>query len=174
MYPSAHQDDVRTTHFSTATTTSTSTSATRGYHLHVVLADFYSSHSIHAITPLRRCNYGGMSVCRIFTFDLFSSLTVCDAPAVTAGDVRVYLVDYIFCIIDCHICRDIFGRINIMYCSLPYVSRAVLPLKTLVLYIYRLRGIMQYNQQLYAIYSSYTNKHGMLTFRALCSNVLYY
>jgi hypothetical protein len=42
-------------HFSTATTTSISTSATsasRGYHLHVVLADFYSSHSICAITML--------------------------------------------------------------------------------------------------------------------------
>jgi hypothetical protein len=66
------------------------------------------------------------------------------------------LVDYIFCIIDYHICRDIFGRIDIMFCRLPYVSRGALPLKTLVLYIYRLRGIMQYNQQSYAIYSSDT------------------
>jgi hypothetical protein len=31
-----------------------------------------------------------------------------------------------------------------------------LPLKTLVLYIYRPRGTIQYNQQLYVIYSSYT------------------
>jgi hypothetical protein len=60
--------------------------------------------------------------------------------------VRVYLVGYIFCIIDYHICRDIFGRIDIMYCRLPYVSRGALPLKTLVLYIYRPRGTMQYNQ----------------------------
>jgi hypothetical protein len=50
------QDDVRTTQFSMATTTSTSTSATsttRGYHLHVVLTGFYSSHSIRAITTLQ-------------------------------------------------------------------------------------------------------------------------
>jgi hypothetical protein len=76
---------------------------------------------------------------------------------ISAGDVRVYLVGYIFYIIDFHICRDIFGRIDIMYCRLPYVSRGVLPLKTLVLYIYQSRGTMQYNQQLYAIYSSYTS-----------------
>jgi hypothetical protein len=43
-----------------------------------------------------------------------------------------------------------------MYCRLPYVSRDAFPLKTLVLYIYRPRGTMQYNQQLYAIYSSYS------------------
>jgi hypothetical protein len=42
-----------------------------------------------------------------------------------------------------------------MYCRLPYIFRGVLPLKTLILYIYRLRDIMQDNQQLYAIYSSY-------------------
>jgi hypothetical protein len=42
-----------------------------------------------------------------------------------------------------------------MYCKLPYVFRGVLPLKTLVLYIYRPSGTVQYNQQLYAIYSSY-------------------
>jgi hypothetical protein len=61
--------------------------------------------------------------------------------------VRVYLVGYIFCIIDYHICRDIFDRIDIMNCRLSYVSRGALPLKTLVLYIYRPRGTMQYNQQ---------------------------
>jgi hypothetical protein len=81
------------------------------------------------------------------TFDLFSSLTVCGAPAVIAGDVRVYLAGYIFCIINCHICQDIFGRVDIMYYRLPYVSRGVLALKTLVLYIYRPSGTMQYNQQ---------------------------
>jgi hypothetical protein len=46
------------------------------------------------------------------------------------------LVGYILCIIDCHICQDIFGRIDIMYCRLPYVSRGDLPLKTRVLFIY--------------------------------------
>jgi hypothetical protein len=46
------------------------------------------------------------------TFRLFSSLTVYGAPAMTTGGgglsymlgVRVYLVDYISYIIDCHIC----------------------------------------------------------------------
>jgi hypothetical protein len=70
-------------------------------------------------------------------------------------DVRVYLVGYIFCIIDYHICQDIFGRIYIMYYILSFVFRDALPLKTLILYIYRSRDIMQYNQQLYVIYSSY-------------------
>jgi hypothetical protein len=53
MYLSARQDDVRTVHFSTATTTFTSTLATlalRGYHLHVVLVGFYCCHNIRAIT----------------------------------------------------------------------------------------------------------------------------
>jgi hypothetical protein len=68
--------------------------------------------------------------------------------------VRVYLVGYIFCIIDCHICQNIFNRIDIMYCRLPYVSGGALPLKTLIFYIYRPRDTMQYNKQLYAIYSS--------------------
>jgi hypothetical protein len=36
--------------------------------------------------------------------------------------------------------------IDIMYCRLSYVSRCVLPLKTLAFYIYRPRGTMQYNQ----------------------------
>jgi hypothetical protein len=65
------------------------------------------------------------------------------------------LVGYIFYIIDCIYVWDIFSRIDIMYCRLPYVSRDVLPLKTLVLYIYRSRGTMQYIQQLYVIYSYY-------------------
>jgi hypothetical protein len=79
------QDDVRTTHFFMATTTSTSTSATsatRGYHLHVVLGGFYSSYNIRAITTLQ---LRGDVSSSDFTFDLFSSLTVCGAPAVTAG-----------------------------------------------------------------------------------------
>jgi hypothetical protein len=60
--------------------------------------------------------------------------------------VRVYLIGYIFYIIDCHICRDIFDMIDIMYCRLSYISRGTFPLKTLVLYIYRPRGTMQHNQ----------------------------
>jgi hypothetical protein len=36
--------------------------------------------------------------------------------------VRVYLVGYIFCIIDYHICRDIFDRLYILYNRLPYMS----------------------------------------------------
>jgi hypothetical protein len=85
MYPSAHRDDVRIAHFSTAMTTSTSTSATlvtRGYHLHVVLTGFYSSHSIRAITTLQ---LRGDVSSSDFTFDLFSSLTVCGAPTMTVG-----------------------------------------------------------------------------------------
>jgi hypothetical protein len=65
-----------------ATTTSTPTSATRGYHLHVVLAGFYSSYSIRAIMTLQ---LRGDVSSSDFTFDLFSSLTGCGAPAVTAG-----------------------------------------------------------------------------------------
>jgi hypothetical protein len=52
VYLSARQDDVRASHFSTATTTSTSTSATRGYYLQVVLTDFYSSQSIRTFLTL--------------------------------------------------------------------------------------------------------------------------
>jgi hypothetical protein len=58
--------------------------------------------------------------------------------------VRVYLVGYIFCTIDYHICRDIFGRIDIMYCRLPYISRGVLPLKTPAP-LYICTSIKQYN-----------------------------
>jgi hypothetical protein len=36
--------------------------------------------------------------------------------------VRVYLVGYIFCIIDYHICQDIFGRLYILYNRLLYMS----------------------------------------------------
>jgi hypothetical protein len=129
---------------STTMTTSTSaTSASKGYHLHVVLAGFYFSHSIRTITTLPLL---GMSVCRILpsTYSPVSPSVV--LPLWLQGDVRVYLVGYIFCIIDCHICRDIFGRIDIMYYRLPYISRGVLSLRTLVFYIYQPRGIMQYNQ----------------------------
>jgi hypothetical protein len=56
--------------------------------------------------------------------------------------VRVYLVGYIIYIIDCHMCQDIFGRIYILNRRLPYVSKVALPLKTLIFYIYRLRGTM--------------------------------
>jgi membrane-anchored protein YejM (alkaline phosphatase superfamily) len=100
---SAHQNDVRTSHFFTTTTTLTLTSATlslMGYHLHVLLIDFYSSHNIYAITMLQLWRDISSSNSN---FNLFSSLTVCGAPAVTAEDVRVYLVDYILCIIDYHI-----------------------------------------------------------------------
>jgi hypothetical protein len=48
----------------------------------VVLAGFYSSHSIHAITTLQ---LRGDVSSSDFTFDLFSNLTVCGAPAVTTG-----------------------------------------------------------------------------------------
>jgi hypothetical protein len=137
----------------TTTTSTSATSASKGYHLHVVLIGFCSSQSIRAITMLQL--WGDVSSSDS-TFDLFFSLTVCGAPAVTTGDVIVYLIGYIFCIIDCHICWDIFGRIDIIYYRLPYISRGDLLLKTLLLYIYRLRAIMQYNQQLYPIYSSYT------------------
>jgi hypothetical protein len=85
MYLSSHQDDVGTTHFSTATTTSTLTSATlalRGYHLHMVLVSFYSSHNIRAIMTLQ---LWGDVTSSDSTFNLFSSLTVCGAPVMTAG-----------------------------------------------------------------------------------------
>jgi hypothetical protein len=38
-----------------------------------------------------------------------------------------------FCHIDYHICRNIFDMIDIMYYRLPFISRCVLPLNTLVL-----------------------------------------
>jgi hypothetical protein len=68
------------------------------------------------------------------------------ARVLTAGDVGVYLVGYIFCIIDYHICRDIFGRIDIMYCRLSYVFKGALPLKTpALLYIYLYQAIQSSN-----------------------------
>jgi hypothetical protein len=58
--------------------------------------------------------------------------------------VRVYVVGNIFCTIDYHICWYIFGRIDIMYCRLPYVSRGALPLKTPAP-LYICTSIKQYN-----------------------------
>jgi hypothetical protein len=125
MYLSAHQDDVSIMHFSTTMTTSILTSATltlRGYCMYVVLVGFYSSYNICAIMMLQLWwDVNSLDS----TFDLVSSLTVCGAPTVTAGDVRVYMVDYILCIIDCLICRDIFGRIIlciVYYHMYPEVS----------------------------------------------------
>jgi hypothetical protein len=50
-----------------------------------IICMWYSpvSTPVTAFVPLRRCNCGGMSVRRIFTFDLFFSFTVCGALAVT-------------------------------------------------------------------------------------------
>jgi hypothetical protein len=69
LYLSVRQDDIRTSHFSIATTTSTLTSATlviRGYHLRVILIDFYSRHNIRAIMTLQ-LRGGGMSAHQILT-----------------------------------------------------------------------------------------------------------
>jgi hypothetical protein len=66
----------------------------------------------------------------------------------TAGGVRVYLVGYIFCTIDYHIYRDIFGMIDIMYCRLSYVSRGVFPLKTPAS-LYICTFIKQYNHLIF-------------------------
>jgi hypothetical protein len=71
--------------FATSTTTTTSTSATsasKGYHLYMVLTGFGSSHDIRAITMLQ---LRGDVSSSDFIFDLFFSLTVYGAPAVTAG-----------------------------------------------------------------------------------------
>jgi hypothetical protein len=68
---------------STTMTTSTSaSSASKGYHLYVVLAGFYSSHSIRVIITLQL--RGDVSSSNS-TFDLFSGLNICGALAVTAG-----------------------------------------------------------------------------------------
>jgi hypothetical protein len=114
VYLSARQDDVRTMDFSTIMTMSTLSSATlalRGYHLHVILVGFYSSHNTRVMT---------------------------------VGGVIVYLIGYIFCIIDCRIYQNIFDMIDIMYCRLSYVSGCDLPLKTLILYIYGPRDTMRH------------------------------
>jgi hypothetical protein len=135
VYPSAHHDDVRTTYFSTAMPTSTSistTSASRGYHLHVVFISFYSNHTVHTITTLQLHMGEGGGLVRRILFSAYSPVS----PFVILtlwlwGNVTVYLVGYIFCIIDCYICQDIFGRIYIIYSKLPYVSGGALPSKLL-------------------------------------------
>jgi hypothetical protein len=69
----------------TSMTTTTSTSATsgsKGYHLHVVLTGFNSSHRIRAITTLQ---LRGDASSSDSTFNLFSSLTVYGAPADRGG-----------------------------------------------------------------------------------------
>jgi hypothetical protein len=66
----------------TMTISTSATSASKGYHLHVVFAGFYSSHSICAITTLQLLEDVSSSDS---TLDLFFSLTVCGAPAVTTG-----------------------------------------------------------------------------------------
>jgi hypothetical protein len=91
VYLSARKKDVRTMHFFTTRTTSTLTSATsalRGYHIHVVLIGFYYSHNIRVITTLQL--QGDVSSSDS-TFDLFSGITVCGAPAVIAWGVLEYI-----------------------------------------------------------------------------------
>jgi hypothetical protein len=91
VYLSARKNDVRTMHFFTTRTTSTLTSATsalRGYHIHVVLIGFYYSHNIRVITTLQL--QGDVSSSDS-TFDLFSGITVCGAPAVIAWGVLEYI-----------------------------------------------------------------------------------
>jgi hypothetical protein len=81
VYLSTRQDDVRTSHFSTATTTSTWTPTTlglRGYRYSLV------STPVTIYTSSRYCNCGDVSSSNSI-FDLFSGLTVCGAPAVTVG-----------------------------------------------------------------------------------------
>jgi hypothetical protein len=60
-----------------------------------------------------------------------------------------------------------------MYYRLPYISRVVLSLKTLALYIYRSRGTIQNNQHSYPIYSSYImDSFSMLTIDFFCADQL--
>jgi hypothetical protein len=68
-----------------ATTMPTLTSATlalMGYHLHVVLVSFYSSHNVCAITMLQ---LRGDVSSSDSTFNLFSSLTIYGAPLCDCG-----------------------------------------------------------------------------------------
>jgi hypothetical protein len=107
------------------------TSTLRGYHLHVVLNDFYSSHNIRAITLQIR----EMWAHRILPSAYSSVSPYVVLPLWLWEDVRVYLICYILYIINWYICGYIFGRIDIVYYRLPYVSWDVLPLETLILYI---------------------------------------
>jgi hypothetical protein len=72
------------------------------------------------------------------------SRVVVDSCRFAITIVRVYFVGYIFYIIDYYICRDIFSRIDIMYCRLSYVSRGVLSFKTPAP-LYICTSIKQYN-----------------------------
>jgi hypothetical protein len=65
-------------------------------HQRTIIYMWHSSVStpVTAFAPSQRCNCGGMSVRRILPLTYSSSLTVCGAPAVTAEDVRVYLVGH--------------------------------------------------------------------------------
>jgi hypothetical protein len=68
-----------------------------------------------------------------YTFDMFSRFTIYGALAVTMRDVTIYLISYIFRIIDYYICQNIFNRIYILY--IVDVSGDNLLLKTIILYI---------------------------------------
>jgi hypothetical protein len=72
---------------------------TKGYHPHELLASFLSSRSI-CTTPTFQLR-GDVSS-SAFVFFFFCSLIVCGAPAVTTGDVRVYLLVADIRIVDCH------------------------------------------------------------------------
>jgi hypothetical protein len=102
---------------------------------------FYSSHNIYVITTLQLPRGGSARQIIPSTYSSVSTSVV--LPLWLYGDVRVYVVGYIFCIIDWHIYRDIFDTIDIMYCRLPYISGGILPLKTLACYIYRPRDTIQ-------------------------------
>jgi hypothetical protein len=52
-----------------------------------------------------------------------------------------------------YLAGGIFGRLNIMYYRLSYVSGGVLPLKPLVLYIHLPRAIMKSIQPFLQLYS---------------------
>jgi hypothetical protein len=81
----------RQLHVATATLRTTSSTidiSTKGYHPHVLQADFLSSRSICTATTfqLRGAVGGGVVSPSAFAFGLFSNLTVCGTPAMTAGE----------------------------------------------------------------------------------------
>jgi hypothetical protein len=57
-----------------------------------------------------------------FLSAIFISVDAFFRVFLVTDSVRVYMVGYIFCIIDYHICRDIFSRLYILYNRLPYMS----------------------------------------------------
>jgi hypothetical protein len=80
LLPGYHPTQVAPPPSTTSTTTTTSTSAistSKGYHLHVVLVDFYSSHNIRAITTLQ---LRGMSVHRILSLTYSPALPSVELP----------------------------------------------------------------------------------------------